>query len=45
MSWKSEQGEVEDLNSWEIGYKTALSNEWISVKDRLPEHNQTVLHM
>lgn len=37
MSWKSEHGEVEDLNSFEIGFKSALSNEWINVNDRLPE--------
>jgi|SRR5579872_1002360 hypothetical protein len=43
MSWKTENGEVEDLKSYEIGFKSALSNEWISVKDRLPNNNVRIL--
>ena len=43
MSWKSKHGEVEDLNSFEIGFKSALANEWISVKDRLPDKMIEVL--
>ncbi len=36
MSWKSKYGEVESLQCWEIGYKSALSNEWISADEMLP---------
>ena len=43
MSWKSEHGEVEDLKSFEIGFKSALSKEWISVNEWLPENQQLVL--
>ena len=43
MSWKSKYGEVESLQCWEIGYKSALSNEWISVEDRLPSNGDYIL--
>lgn len=43
MSWKSDNGEVECLKSWEIGFKSGLSKEWISVKDLPPKFNKEVL--